>query len=64
MAKDSKFAQARENTSEFGHASHMAKCIRNAVRVALGELHYLFHDTTLVNRLTKRVKCNGRNKSL
>lgn len=55
MAKDPKFARSRENTSEFGHASHMAKCIRTAIRMALGELHALFHDATLVNRLTKRV---------
>lgn len=55
MAKDPKFARSRENSNEFGHASHMAKCIRNATRMALGELHDLFHDATLVNRLTKRV---------
>jgi len=55
LAVDPKFARSRENTSEFGHASHMAKCIRKAIRMALGELHELFHDSSLVNRLTKRV---------
>ncbi|HWV71555.1 MAG TPA: hypothetical protein VN040_07570 [Pseudosphingobacterium sp.] len=55
MAKDPKFERSRENSKEFGHASHMAKGIRTALRMALQELHDLFHDPTLVNRLTKRV---------
>lgn len=55
ITKDPAFQRTRENSQEFGHASHIAKQIRLSWKTALGNLHSLFYDPSVANRLTKRI---------
>lgn len=56
IAKGRQYARTRENITEFGRASSVAKLIRVGVKLALGERYALFEDPSLPNRLTPRMQ--------
>lgn len=60
IATDPKFERSRENSTEFGHASAVAK----KMRMALREVLPLFHEGTMQTRLNGRVLQVVKNDSV
>lgn len=55
IAEDPSFERTRENNTEFGLASSLAKLLKVSLKQALERSYELFNDASLANRLTKRM---------
>lgn len=55
LAKDPNFERVRENLSEFGHASNLAARLKKSLKQSMGSSFELFNESSLTNRLTKRM---------
>jgi len=55
IAEDPSFERTRENSTEFGLASSLAKLLKVSLKQALERSYELFNDSSLTNRLIKRM---------
>jgi hypothetical protein len=55
IAQDPSFERTRENNTEFGLSSSLAKLLKVSLKQALERSYELFNDPSLTNRLTKRM---------